>query len=232
MFAIVIDSVICKLRAAGFGASIGKYYFGCLLYADDILLVCHSITVMQLMLDICSKEADMLDFSFNTAKSVALRIGPRYRHVCAPLTLSGFQIAYVEQTKYLGVMLKTAKKFKCLLDHVKAKFYRSFNAIYYRARNAGSELVCVHLLKSVCLPALLYVVEVLPLTKSDIAMLNRLVDRAVYRIFGCASAEDIHFVRSAVDLPCISTHIKKRLVRFSCSFSRCFSWADMLSCTI
>ena len=80
--AIFMDSMICNLRAAGFGANIGKFYFGCLLYADDISLVCHSITAMQLMLDICSKEADMLDFSFNTVKSVALSIGPRYRRLC------------------------------------------------------------------------------------------------------------------------------------------------------
>lgn len=43
--------------------------------------------VMQLMLDICSKEADNLDFSFNTRKFVVMRIEPRFRHICAPLTL-------------------------------------------------------------------------------------------------------------------------------------------------
>jgi len=85
LFAVFIDSMICKLRAAGLGACIGKHYFGCLLYADDILLICHSVTVMQLMLDICSKEAELMDFSFNTVKLVALRIGPRYSHICAPL---------------------------------------------------------------------------------------------------------------------------------------------------
>jgi len=39
--------------------------------------------------------------------------------------------------------------------HVKAKFYRFVrpNAILYRAKNASTELVCMHLLKSVCLPA-------------------------------------------------------------------------------
>ena len=84
-----MDSMICKLRAAGYGANIGSVYFGCLLFADDILLVCHTITAMQLMLDICSNEAEQLDFSFNTVKSVALRIGPRYKHNCAPFMLSG-----------------------------------------------------------------------------------------------------------------------------------------------
>jgi len=81
-------------------------------------------------------------------KSVALRIGPRYKHNCAPLTLSGSKLAYAEQTKYLGVMLKSGRSFKCTLDHVKAN--RSVNAILYRAQNAGTELVSVHLLKSVC----------------------------------------------------------------------------------
>ena len=98
---------------------------GCLLYADDIMLVCHSLTAMQRMLDICSQEADLLDFSFNTVKSVALRIGSWYKHVCAPLVLAGAELAYVQQTKYLGVVLKSATEFKCSFDQAKIKFYRS-----------------------------------------------------------------------------------------------------------
>ena len=65
---------------SGYGIYIGKFYFGCLLYADDNILVSHYVTAMQLILDICSKEAQSLDFSFDTVKSVALGIGPRYRH--------------------------------------------------------------------------------------------------------------------------------------------------------
>jgi len=78
----------------------------------------------------------MLDFSFNTAKSVALRIGPRFKHVCAPLVLAGADIEYVHQTKYLGVLLKASRQFKCSFDQAKIKFYRSFNAMCYRAKNA------------------------------------------------------------------------------------------------
>lgn len=103
LFAVFIDSIISKLRAAGHGAYIGKFDFDCLLYADDILMVSHSITAMQTMLNICSLEAEHLDFTFNTAKSVALRTGPRYRHACAQLSLSGTKITYVDQFKYLGL---------------------------------------------------------------------------------------------------------------------------------
>jgi len=62
---------------------------------------------MQRMLDICSREAEMLDFSFNTTKSVALRIGPRFKHVCAPLLLAGADLLYVHHTKYLGFLVES-----------------------------------------------------------------------------------------------------------------------------
>jgi len=82
---------------------------------------------------------------------------------------------------------KSANEFKCLFDQAKIKFYCCFNAMYYIAKNASSELVCVHLLKTICLPVLLYAVEVIPATKSDISVLNHVIDRAVFRIFRCAT---------------------------------------------
>jgi len=52
-----------------------------------------------MMLDICSQEANLLDFTFNTVKSMAMRIGPRYKYSCMPLVLNGSELAYVEQIK-------------------------------------------------------------------------------------------------------------------------------------
>ena len=66
--------------------------------------------------------------------------------------LAGADLEYFHQTKYLGVLLKASRQFKCSFDQAKIKFYCSFNAMCYRAKNASSELVCVQLLKSiVCL---------------------------------------------------------------------------------
>jgi len=44
--------------------------------------------------------------------------------------------------------------------------------------------------------------------------LNHLVDRAVYRIFSCTGGEDIQFVRSVLDLPCLGACIKRDLLGF------------------
>ena len=62
-FAVFINSLIVKLRHAGLGAFLGLDYVGCLLYADDIMPIAHSVTVMQAMLDICSTEAAEWDFA-------------------------------------------------------------------------------------------------------------------------------------------------------------------------
>ena len=87
------------------------------------------MTVIQTMLDLCDVFSADFDVKFNTTKTVAMRIGPRFDAVCADLTLSGGIIEYVQSLKYLGVCIKTNRTFVCNFDHVKAKFYRTFNCI-------------------------------------------------------------------------------------------------------
>ena len=80
-------------------------HVGCFLYADDIMLISHSVEVMQRMLDICSEESACWDFVFNSRKSVVLRIGSRFERSCAPLSLCGAPLAYADKVKYLGVII-------------------------------------------------------------------------------------------------------------------------------
>lgn len=82
LFAVFIDSIISKLCAAGYGASVAKYLFGCLAYVDNAVLVSHSFATMQLMLDIHCREAEAMDFVFDTTKLVALCVGSRYKCLC------------------------------------------------------------------------------------------------------------------------------------------------------
>ena len=80
---------------------------------------------MQTILDLCDVFSADFDVKFNTAKTVAMRIGPRFDVVCADLTLSGGIIQYVQSLKYLGGCIKANRTFVCNFDHVKAKFYRT-----------------------------------------------------------------------------------------------------------
>jgi len=58
--------------------------------------------------------------------------------------------------------------YKCDLDHVKRSFYRAANAIFGRIGRIASEEVIIQLIKSKCIPVLVYGLEVCPLTKSDL----------------------------------------------------------------
>ena len=75
---------------------------------------------------------------------------------------------------------------------------------------------------------LLYAVEVLPLTKSDIAVLNHAIDRGVYRIFGCSTAEDTNYIRVAVDLPGVEVYTDCRRSKFLRMYSVNYTWSNTL----
>jgi len=80
------------------------------------------------------------------------------------------------------------------------------------------------MMKSLCLPVLLYAVEVLL-----IAMLNHVLDRAVYRIFGCSSAEDTKFIRTVTDLPSVDLCIARRLHKFVQKYAVTYTWSSLFS---
>ena len=88
---------------------------------------------------------------------------------------------------------------------------------------AGNEII---LLASV---RLLYATEAVLPNKTVMRTLDNLISRAVYRMFGCSAAEDINYIRSIVDLPCIDDIVHKRKAKFVQSFSlSCISFADYI----
>jgi len=52
------------------------------MYADDILLMSHTVRSVQMILQIRYEFADHFDVEFNISKSVAMRIGNRYSERC------------------------------------------------------------------------------------------------------------------------------------------------------
>jgi len=75
LFALYIDDVIDDLRKSGYGIYIGLIFVGCILYADDILLVSGSCTGLQQMVNVCVQYGKLWDISFNPAKSHYITFG-------------------------------------------------------------------------------------------------------------------------------------------------------------
>ena len=189
LFAVYIDELIACLVNLKQGCKINGCFLGCLLYADDILLVSYTLTSLQCMLDVCSSIAEKLDLKFNVKKSMVLRVGQRYKSKCTDLYLSGQPLSYVAVIKYLGISIESGPKFRCSYANVVMKFYRSFNSLYSKCKSASSEVICINLLKSYCLPIILYGIKAVDPGNRDIRKLDKLVSQAVSKIFCTFDAE-------------------------------------------
>ena len=113
LFAVYMDTLIARLRISGFGCTLADTYYGCLVYADDIMLLSHTVNAMRHMLAICDQFAAEFDLKFNNNKSVAMRVGKKFSVQCAPFILSGGELKCVSELKYL--YLVAAKCFKTIV---------------------------------------------------------------------------------------------------------------------
>ena len=182
LFAVYIDDV-SSLCALDRGCHI-------ILYADDILLIAPTVSKMENLLHICERELYWLDMSINFKKSCCMRIGPRCDAVCANITSStGSVIAWVSEIRYLGVYFSRFRRFKCSIDHAKRSFYKAANSVFGKIGRIASEEVTLQLVKSKCIPILLYGPEVCELTKSQMASLDFTINRFFMKLFSTSNIE-------------------------------------------
>ena len=59
------------------------------MYADDLILMSPSVTVLQKLFQIVDEELMVLEMSINPSKSSSIRFGPRYDALCANITAHG-----------------------------------------------------------------------------------------------------------------------------------------------
>jgi len=69
LFNIYVDDLIYSLSICGFGCHINKSFFGCILYADDLLILSSSLSGLQHVLDLCSEYAKLHSLVHNVKKT-------------------------------------------------------------------------------------------------------------------------------------------------------------------
>ena len=96
---------IVQLRGRGVGCVIRNMFVGCILYADDMILLCPSVKGLQSMLNVCVDVANSLSLVFNTSKSMCLAIGKLAKLVTLqPMLLGTGQVDWVDSIKYLSLI--------------------------------------------------------------------------------------------------------------------------------
>ena len=183
MFTVYVDDIIVDLKSSNEGCCIDGLYLGCVMYADDLMLLSASLSSLQRMLNICLTAASYLDIAFNVKKSMIIRIGQAFRHVCDNVTLHGLDLPFVEEAKYLGVYIVTGKRFRVKLSEPISKFFKSVNSILSKCKGHMNEVVLLNLLSAYCKPLLCYACECIDFLKSEYSRLFNAWNSIYWKIF-------------------------------------------------
>ena len=122
LFNLFINIFIVQLRRNNVGCCMSNMFMGCILYADDMLLLCPSISGLQYMLDLCVGLGVALSLKFNPAKSVCMAIGKHAHLNPTPMLLGRVLIHWVASLKYLGVTIVGGKALSFDISTVKRAF--------------------------------------------------------------------------------------------------------------
>jgi len=215
LFAIFINDIVDRVQAANVGCHISNICASIFLYADDILLVSPTVTGLQTLLHICENELANLDMQLNVKKSMCMRFGPMFdSEVVELVSLCGSVLKWVDSCRYLGVFFVSGRSFKCSISNAKSRFYRAFNAIFSKIGRSASEETVLTLLKSKCLPILLYATEACPLLSRDFSSLEFSLTRLFMKLFCTGSAAVVvECQRNFAFLP-IKLQVRIRTARF------------------
>ena len=190
LFNVFINLFIVQLRELGVGCVIKNMFVGCILYADDMILLCPSVKGLQSMLNLCTSVANSLSLVFNTSKSMCIAIGKLAKLLTQPMSLGTGQIDWVDSIKYLGVTITGGTKLGFNNSLVKQNFFAACNCIYAKAKHLD-EIIHLMLQESYCLSILTYAVAVIKYSTKQEDELNACWNSVYRKLFGFNKWESV-----------------------------------------
>ena len=128
LFTVYLDSLIKTLKQRNIGCKIGNKFLGVFGYADDLTLLCPTLSGLQEMLNVCEDFAKDYNILFNASKSKLMYFGKNNLNCENLLCMSnGSSIEFVEQCVHLGT--------KIYSDISKKNIDNATNDLYMRTNN-------------------------------------------------------------------------------------------------
>jgi len=103
-------------------------------------------------------------------------------------------------------------------SYAKKSFYRAANAIFGKIGRIASEEVTLQLLKSKCLPVLLYGLDACPLTKANLNSLDFVINRFFMKLFVTKNIETIKQCQDYFGFSLPSVLWANRVAKFELNF--------------
>ena len=107
LYSVYVNNLIDILKSRKVGCMYGNEFMGAFGYADDLSLLCPTITGLQKMLDICEQYTKECSIEFNATKSYVMHCTKdKCTHALPSLRMSdGSAIPYTDECIHLGVTI-------------------------------------------------------------------------------------------------------------------------------
>jgi hypothetical protein len=228
LFNIYVDDLIDSLQRSGYGCYVKHTFFGCIMYADDLIIMSPSLHGLQNLLDLCSVYGNEHDIIFNPTKTVCLVVGPGRKMFKSDLFLCGQCLPWVKELKYLGVNFVCGDQLEIDVVPVKRSFYAACNSIFQKCSSAA-EPVKLQLVKSFCEPLLTYCLGAVELNTKAVHELSVCWNDAFRKIFHYHRWESVkHLQFFCGDLDFVHLYDSYRW-KFLCELVNKFAYVSTLS---
>ena len=101
LFCIFIANILTSLRNLNVGCFVGSIYYGCIAYADDVMLYAPSLIALRLMLNLYFQFAVTNDILFNPNKFYCVKFCKFTFEVQYTLELQCFRLSWVDKIVHL-----------------------------------------------------------------------------------------------------------------------------------
>ena len=192
IFNIFINAFIVKLHETNSGCYINGEFVGCVMYADDIILISASVNGLQTLLNGCHTVRLDLLLKFNCVKSTCIAIGLRSSFTISNMQLGDDFISWSNKLKYLGVMFNVAKTLSIDVNLIRRKFFAACNCLLGNSIHQN-EILKLCLQESYALPVLQHACSAINFTKSQLNDLNVCWHFVYRRIFGFCKSEPLFY---------------------------------------
>ena len=148
-----VDDLSVILNSSNIGLYINNNITNHLFYADDLCLMSSSPSGLQRLLNICFDYAVDNDIMFNQKKSQCVVFKPDKFKLSSPeIVLDGSSLNYVDDIKYLGVVLNSLCRDDSDMKRHLRSFYAKSYTIIRKFHNCSID-VKLTLFRAYCLPS-------------------------------------------------------------------------------
>ena len=188
LYSLFINDLLSDLEESGVGIYINSIFCGTPTYADDMSLVAQDPVDLQVMLDIASRYSYNWQYTFNPSKSKVMVFGEssvsrKRNRSDRSWFINSFLIAETDTWVHLGITLSVSRS---SLYHTLHSI-SSARSAFFSLQSIGSRFGCLHpstslkLYKAMVLPILIFGLEVVFPSASEILMLER-CQLSIFRI--------------------------------------------------